>query len=380
MAGLRLACGSLAVVAAAACSGGGAPPAPPADSGSSPMPEAVTASSGPPASSTDSASWPAPTTSTVRELTAPVRASDPQVKGTVTVRFVSYGDADPDDGVPFGVVPHVKIAVISEEDLSDWWATVGGNDLGIYQYIPPGARVQSTAEKLASAPAHFVTTGPDGTVEIPIDYTRDSSTYQFCAISPIVDDLIAGCNPFTISISGLWRPEEATIQIYFAYGHATVKLRQADGDRYQQLIDGSEISEEPATVSIIAAMHDDIGPSLPGENVQVAIVDSAHVNTWWRAISDDGSHELDMERLGRAGGLHEVLSHDWIRVITTSPDGLAETTLPPSDYLFCEVTWGITAGCIYEIITSKRDHFIGIDFFEGGNTGSIQKLPSESLK
>lgn len=71
--------------------------------------------------------------------------------------------------------------------------TVGGNDLGIERRIPPGVRVQSTAEKLAAAPARFITTGFDGTAEIHINYIDDGAyDYSSCVISPIVDDLMAG--------------------------------------------------------------------------------------------------------------------------------------------------------------------------------------------
>ena len=235
MTGFRFAVGSLAVVtavAAAACAGAAEP-----------------------AGSSEPATSALPPTTAAREFGVPAHMTIPD-EGTVTVEFVTYGDVDPDDEIPFGVVPNVQIAVIWEREpidardsirhLDDWWMTVGGNDKGIDRRIFPGVRVQSTAEKLAASPARFVVTGSDGKSEISIDYTDDGSyLYSFCVMSPVVDDLIAGCNYRPIS---LWKyGSDMTVHAYFTHGYAIVEEGIGGEERYQRFLDG-EILTESATV------------------------------------------------------------------------------------------------------------------------------------
>ena len=129
----------------------------------------------------------------VMPLDKPTRAAS----GYFTVRFVAYGDVDSDDDVPCGMLPDVRIAIISEKsggEWRSWWEAVGGNELGISQFMPLGARVPSTAEKLSKAPAQLVSTGPDGTAEIIIPHDpEENDNSSLCAISP-VEDLIVGCS------------------------------------------------------------------------------------------------------------------------------------------------------------------------------------------
>ena len=365
VAGFKLAIGSLMVVMAAACSG---------------APE-------PAGSSAPATSAPPPTTAT-REFGVPAQMTIPD-EGTVTVRFVTYGDIDPDDEVSSGLIPDVQIAIIREEEvimkegyineyeseyettdyLGDWWETVGGHDLGIKRRIPPGVRVQSTPEQLAVTPARFVTTGPDGTVEVPVDYTRDSYMYSFCAISPVVNHLIAGCNTRGMSLLGA---KEVNIQIYFTHGYAIVEAGPVDGDRFQRFSDGVKTSDEPAYLWVSATAYGDLvyegdfAYDLAGPvwDARVAIVDGAHVDDWWETISDDGANELDMSRGPYIGS--EVLEHDWISAVATGPDGLGIIALPPGDYLLCETTGtSIVAGCLYEDLVGGRHHVFGIAFTEG---------------
>ena len=363
VAGFKLAVGSLVVVMAAACTD---------------APE-------PAGSSAPATSAPPPTTA-AREFGVPARVSIPD-EGTVTVEFVTYGDIDPDDGVPFGMIPNVQIAIIKEDEIIGedyftkekeirdnlrlWWETVGGHDLGIEKHIPPGVSVQSTQEQLASAPARFVTTGPDGTVEVPVDYTRNSYMYSFCAISPVVDHLIAGCNTRSMSLLG---PTETSIQIYFTHGYAIVEPWRVDGDRFRRFSDGVEASDEPAYLWVNATAYggdvvyrDELPPPpSPVWDARVAVVDGAHVSDWWEAISDDNANELDM-LFGQLDVGSEVLEHDLVHVVTTGPDGLGIISLPPGDYLLCETTGvGIVAGCLYEDLVGGRDHVFEIGFAEGG--------------
>ena len=375
MAGFKLAVGSLVV---AACAG----------------------ASEPAGSSEPAPSVPPPTTA-ARQFGVPDQA-DPPDEGTVTVRFVTYGDIDPDDEVPFGMVPDVQIAIIKEDEIIGedyftkekeirdnlrlWWETVGGHDLGIEKRIPPGVSVESTQEQLAAAPARFVTTGSDGTVEVPVDYTRDSYTYSFCAISPVVDNLIAGCNSnkWGISLRGV---KETTIQIYFTHGYAIVEAWQVDGDRFQRFSDGVEASDEPAYLWVNATAdggdvvyRDELPPPLsPVWDARVAVVDGAHVNDWWGAISDDDANANGALNMSRGPNVaSEVLDHDRVHVVATGPDGLGIISLPPGDYLLCEITgmW-IAAGCLYEDLVGGRDHVFEIHFSEGGPAGIAMSSEAE---
>ena len=119
-------------------------------------------------------------------------AADSGFDDSYTVRFVAYGDIDSDDDVPCGMLPGTRIAIIhqkrDENVLQNWWEAVGGDELGIEKFIPLGARVPTTAEKLSNAPAQFittVTTGADGTAMVSISYDREQGDYSLCAIRPL---------------------------------------------------------------------------------------------------------------------------------------------------------------------------------------------------
>ena len=367
VAGLRLVYGSLAVVMAANCSNGGASLAPSVSS----------------SASLATTTWP------VRGFEAQDQVDFPD-EDTITVRFVTYGDVDLDDDIPFGMIPDVQIAVIRERELisahdsirhlDDWWMTVGGNDAGIDRRIFPGVRVQSTAEKLAAAPARFVATGSDGKLEISIDYTDDGYyAYSFCVISPDVDDLIAGCNYRPIS---LWKygSSDTTVYVYLTHGYAIVEEGLGGEERYQRFLEG-EILKETATVSIVAIRMDDVAPPQPDKGMKVAIVNDAYVSDWWEATLDEKATGFGMNRVIYFSS--EVLAHDWIHVVTTGPDGLAEIDLPSGDYLVCKVTNTIDAsythigGCSYDTLLSARNNFFKVISSAGGNHTSIEKMSEE---
>ena len=311
-------------------------------------------------------------------LDEPVRAGG----GMATVRFVAYGDVDSDDDVPCGMLPGVRIAIISEEGafsafkekdkLLNWWTAVGGDELSIETYIPPGARVPTIPEMVSSAPAQFVTTGPDGIAEMPIDHEDD---YSLCAISP-ANDLIAGCYHDLAPRASV----HMTAYIYFIHGHAIIEIEGNDwyqeiNDRYQRFLDGDVSSGEPAIVRFEATSNDDIEPSRPYGDVDVIVIGDDHVNDWWAAVSDNGANELDADRVSVGS---EVLAYDWVHVVTTGPDGLAETALPPGDYLICSVTWRGRLGCTYENLASGY-HIFEVNFWEGGNIFGIRRTDGRSI-
>ena len=286
----------------------------------------------------------------------------------VTIRFVAYGDVDSDDAVPCGMLPDVRIAVVERANnvyyRLNWWKAVGGSELGIEEYIPPGVRVPTTAEKLSAAPAQFITTGANGIAEL-VAYDPESSYYSVCAILPS-DDLIAGCHN-DLRIGG----STSTVYIYFTHGHAVIEARNSG--RYQRFLNGVTSSVTPATVMFkaesapdtvdipenileLSDYSDAIQPKAqPIGDVNVVVVDSAYVNSWWAAVSDNGVNELDVSRL-KVGS--EVFAHDWVHVVTTGPDGLAETALLPGDYLICAARRSSSRlSCVYENLASGHHIF-----------------------
>ena len=313
--------------------------------------------------------------------------------GYYTARFVAYGDIDGDDDVPCGMLSDVRIAVVEANNRLNWWKAVGGSELGIERFIPPGARVPTTVERLAAAPAQFTITGADGTANMLVADDPEIRVYLVCAILP-GDDLIAGCNHNDSRIGE--SVFNSTVYIYFTHGHAILEV--GNSDRYQRFLNGMASSAAPVTIMFEAMSFDDtidISDSLleyvlndisddisehpdydnmvqsfaqPIDGLDVIVVDSAYVNNWWAVVSDNGVNELEARRL-RVDS--EVLEHDWVHIITTDSDGLAETMLSPGDYLICSVTyWDGDLDCVYENLNSGNYKFY-VEFWNGGNSSSI---------
>lgn len=317
-----------------------------------------------------SSSGTSPTTVSPSEMcdVTPLGEPNRADSGYHTVRFVAYGDVDSDDAVSCGMLPDVRIAVVERANnvynRLNWWKAVGGSELGIEEYIPPGVRVPTTAEKLSAAPAQFITTGADGIAEL-VAYDPESSYYSVCAILPS-DDLIAGCHN-DLRIGG----STSTVYIYFTHGHAVIEARNSG--RYQRFLNGVASSATPATVMFkaesapdtvdipenileLSDYSDAIQPrAQPIGDVNVIVVDSVYVNSWWAAVSDNGVNGLDVSRL-KVGS--EVFAHDWVHVVTTGPDGLAETALLPGDYLICAARRSSgRLSCVYENLASGHHTF-----------------------
>lgn len=169
----------------------------------------------------------------------------------------------------------------------------------------------------------------------------DDHDYVFCAMSPVVDSLIAGCNYQNMSLWRYIRSGDAmTIYVYFIHGYAIVEDSFNGGDRFRRFSDGVEVSDESAYLWVNAtAFGGDVvyrdelqPPPSPVWDARAAVVDGAHVSDWWEAISDDGANELDM-LFGQLDVGSEVLEHDLVHVVTTGPDGLGIISLPPGEYL-----------------------------------------------
>ena len=294
------------------------------------------------------------------------------------VRFVAYGDVDPDDDIPFGVILDVQIAVITTRESADWWNTIGGDTLGellsgAQMYIPPGAQIQSTAEDIAASPIDFVTTGSDGTAETYLD---PSQYFSVCAVSP-VDEIIAGCN---LSES-VWRMRDGNpiFYIYFSHGHAYIENEQNGSERYHRFLygdhDSYSPSEEPAVVTFISTAHTgtDVPPFIdylaPGASV--AVIDDADIGAWWTAVSNNETAAPDL------GPYSLSVSLDWefgwgipydmevrkrvvqsvpVRIIDIGWPGIIEVDMAPGDYLLCHVTYEFIADCNYDNIAAAQDY------------------------
>ena len=300
----------------------------------------------------------------------------------VTFRFVAFGDVDGVGGVGFGVVPDMRVAIIEEADLGDWWSAVGGDALGIRERIPSGVQVQGTAAGLESAPAQWVTTGPDGTAEVSFTFTEPKYSLV-CVVSPVVDNLIAGC---TRHVRRIW--EVNTFYVHFSHGRAFLDIKQDGEEQYQQfLAEGEQFLAEgepvtrtrrsltgprqyTATVTIVSFSYGDVvGFNHFSPDIPVAIIEDADIGAWWTAISDNGEVDLNLSLEPHwpdwaRGKRHvdrgiyydpETLEAAPARIVTTGPDGSVEVELPVGTYLFCNISKVLT-GCDYEYISTSYDN------------------------
>lgn len=311
----------------------------------------------------------------------------------VTVRFVAFGDVDRSDGISLGVVPDVRIAVIKDDDVSGWWKSVTGIEgyLSPTYYIPPGAQVQSSFDGISTAPASFVTTGLDGTIETVFRFDSGAiGRRMFCVISPLDENLIAGCS----QIENVWLPTfdslDTTFYIYFSDGRAYV---DRNSSRYQQFIGEAsapeEISDATATVTFVSTFYSDIYPPVFLRNILIAVIEDEDIGNWWRTISDNRLHnEHEVLFIDHHADIHfdtRVIDNMPIRIANTGHDAIAKIELEPGDYLLCEANNGSIGGCVYEYIAASQSYEYEIsDSGEGGfymdrqSEGYIERLLIDS--
>ena len=389
-----------ALAAGAACSGG-------SESAPPPVPPAPTA-----------ASAPAVTATTVEPAPSSVPYPQFDEDVEVRVRFIAYGDVDPNDDIAFGVIPDLQIAVINDRKSSEWWNTVGGEVLGEQtpgsrMFIPPGAQMQSTAEAITASPINFVTTGPDGTAETYLNPLKPSRSFSICVISPI-DDLIAGCslkewirpeaiNEERISSEALneWR-DPTIFYIYFSNGRAYIDQELDGSERYYRFLHGDRDlyspSAEPATVTFVStAFPNELNNSLfedkylaPG--AQVAVINDSDIGAWWDAVSDNGKYPLYAIRGVESGWdipydravRERVRKNALIRTVVIGWPGITEVDLSPGDYLFCDLrgldedNYAVISSCTYTDIAAARDYIFEVNYgvFELSDKG--RKLIEDS--
>ena len=340
------------------------------------------------------ASAPAVTATTVEPAPSSVPYPQFDEDVEVRVRFIAYGDVDPNDDIDFGVIPDVRIAVITYRESSDWWNTVGSEiseeSPGAELLIPPGAQMQSTAEAITASPIDFVTTGPDGTAETYLNPLKPSRSFSICVISPI-DDLIAGCSleewirPEAINEERIWSEaldewrDPTIFYIYFSNGRAYIDQELDGSERYYRFLYGDRDSystlSEPATITLVATGQ--IGTDVPpitdhlAPGVSIAVINDADIGAWWTAVSDDGAavNDLGQYALSVLSGWEfgwgipygseareRVRQNTPVHYIDIDWPGILEVSLAPGSYLFCNVTYETISHCDYESIVAAQDY------------------------
>lgn len=322
---------------------------------------------------------PSPATATteaeLRTVPAPSTEEDAE---EVRVKFVAYGDVDPNDDIPSGVIPDVKIfAMDTGRELAGWWDAIWDVEMGVTS-IAPGVQIQSTAERIESSPVNFVTTGSDGKAET---YFERYSVYTICVVSPIAD-VIAGCNRWE------WigkKPSSYVYFVYFSHGRAYIDSEEDGSERYQRFLHGGLEAYsplgEPATITLVSTRYtgSDVEPYVyslaPGTSV--AIIDDADIGVWWAAVSDDGTAIKDGEYFSLAipvygedpaygipygkAARERVLADTPLRTISVGWPGIIEIDLKPGDYLFCNFNNKQIFGCDYEDIAAAQEYIFRIE-------------------
>ena len=361
-----------ALAAGAACSGG-------SGAASSPVPAESTAAS---------SSVGATTTAELRTLPYPLVDENEDEDAQVRVRFIAYGDVDPNDDIDFGVIPDLQIAVINNRESSEWWNSIRGDDLdgmppGARMFIPPGAQIQSTAEAIAASPIDFITTKPDGTAET---YLNPSEHFSICVVSP-VDDLIAGC-----SLSEwIWRyatnewRDPTLFYVYFSHGRAYIDREQNGNERYHRFLhEGPDLYGSPsklATVTFVSTAfpnrlnnsHFEDKFLAPG--AQVAVISDSDIGAWWNAVSDNGTYSLNASKFEFGWEIpydrvvrERVRKNTPIRTVVIDWPGILEVNLSPGDYLFCDLRsldvdrYAVISGCTYTDIAAARDYIFEVNY------------------
>lgn len=311
----------------------------------------------------------------------------------VKVKFVAFGDVDWTDDTPLDMVPDVRIAIIKDDRVSDWWTSITGiqDYISPIDYIPPGVQVQSSIESISAAPASFITTGFDGTAETVLRFdNRSIDQYMICVSSPDNEDLIAGCSRIEI----IWLPNFDTLSaifyIYFSDGRAYI---DRDKERYQRFSDKTLTSKNDsysiAKVAFVSAAYSDIGPPVFRRNALVAIIKDEDIGDWWQLISDNRLYDSnEVPFLNKYEAIQfdsRVLNNMPIHIANTGYNAITRIELEPDDYLLCEVTQGLITNCIYEYIVSTQTYEYEISYLgEGGyymerqSEGYVERLLRDS--
>ena len=350
-----------ALAAGAACSGG-------SGAALSPVPAESTAAS---------SSVGATTTAELRTLPYPLVDEDEDENIEVRIKFIAYGDVDPNDDIDLEVIPDLQIAVITEGELQEWWDAVVTSDLGYTRYPPPGAQIRSTGKDIETSPIDFIITGADGTVET---YLKPSESFLVCVVS-LTDASIAGCS--LKETTGRWR--EMVFYVYYSHGRAYIDREQDGNERYGRFLHGDRNlyspSAEPATVTFVSTAfpnrlnnsHFEDKFLAPG--AQVAVISDSDIGAWWNAVSDNGTYSLNASKFEFGWEIpydrvvrERVRKNTPIRTVVIDWPGIIEVNLSPGDYLFCDLkgldedSYAVISDCTYTDIAAARDYIFEVNY------------------
>ena len=303
-----------------------------------------------------------------RTVPAPLTEEDEE---KVRVRFVAYGDVDPNDDIPFGVISDVRIFTLNDGELLDWWDAIWDKDKGEMGQsgIPPGVQMQSTAEGIESVQTDFVTTESDGTTRTYVE----PGVYTICVVSPI-DELIAGC----LHKESTGRRRDIIFYVYFSNGRAYIDDERDGGERYQRFLhraqDSFIFSDEPATVTFVSTGETGEmgGPFVDflASDASVAVIADADIDAWWKAVvdfeeADSHGNGFSLAVGGRRWDIrYGYATREMIREsqVNTGSTGIVETTFTPGDYLLCHINGQSILGCNYEDIAAARKYIFEVNY------------------
>ena len=286
----------------------------------------------------------------------------------VPVRFVaSAGRGDQDGAVAAGAAG-VTVAIVEWHSRDEWWEALGAysseDGIGIRDSIPPGARIASTTEQIAAAPAQLATTAADATAHAELDR---STYYMFCAVSPADPSIIAGCtshyNPLRHNLG-----QPVTLHIYFSHGRAYLSAQ--DPAPRATPDPGTEASVTVvATSSVTRSYANAAGEAVwryLDPNQDIAIIADADIGLWWDTVTDGSpaalSHDDRDYPIRVAGSLIEASP---AQVITTDHRGIATASTPAGNYLLCAAQRAGRKGdkqlaCIYHHLTNTHDNILNM--------------------
>lgn len=318
------------------------------------------------------------------------------VPRAVSMRFEAYANPDDDDGIDGGPVAGVELALFEVGDRKQWWEAVApllDDRPAVWQGIPPGVAIQSSTAALSSAPAQFVTTAEDGVAGTTVE---ESNNYMACALSPVVEALIAGCSD-TYFRAG-------KVYVYFSHGRAYLHTAGRPSskvyNRHERASDGAAPSSGDAELIVVSTQvcGSDVVSDTDADTAEIcltrntpfAVIGDADVGAWWDAVSDGG--RLSLDHYGRdafVGSTSELIASAPARFYTTGATAVAEVSVDPGDYLLCAIQEGTAAkgfignlvwDCTYEDILPTHTNVVLIWFDDQGASEIVALSIAEGTK
>ena len=310
------------------------------------------------------------------------------------VGFFAYGEGGDDTTA---AVAGARVAII--DDPEAWWKALRDDVPDGMEALPPGYQVRSTPERIASAPAQWITTGADGTA---VGDWQAGKDHLYCAVAAGVDDLIAGCSQWQRG------PGARLNSIYFSNGRAFFMSAADDAkdgsSHYSNLMLRRSDTLDPVKVTyVVRTLLDWSDDEYPEgwyfhKTGALAVIEDADIGQWWRAISKTDELALSVvwsealeypiytatqwsgSHQNTDPGLRSSERPSYLKVsratfdaapaqyLIIEADSIAEVTLDAGDHLLCSLRLS-TAGrtglgsssvvsCVYEDIVGPHDTVI----------------------